>query len=145
SRTGVVPISHTQDTVGPHARTMADAAAALNVVVSRAADPNDPATSGVPLGWQGTGRPRPALPNDYTAFLNPNGLQGAVIGTTRQGVDNAPPQVAAAFDAAVAAIKAAGATVVDLDDPANNFTFASADGEFLVLLFDFRDDVKNYF
>src|SRR5215475_9405190 len=66
SRAGVVPISHTQDTVGPHGRTVADAAAALNVVVSRTPDPNDPATSGVPRGWQGTGRPRPPLPADYT-------------------------------------------------------------------------------
>src|SRR5437588_12483441 len=52
SRGGVVPISHTQDTVGPHARTVADAATALNFIVSRTSDPRDPATSGVPLGWQ---------------------------------------------------------------------------------------------
>ena len=52
SRTGVVPISHTQDTVGPHGRTLADAVMALNAIVSRAPDPRDPATSGVPLGWQ---------------------------------------------------------------------------------------------
>jgi len=143
SRTGVVPISHTQDTVGPHGRTVADAAAALNVIVSRKPDSNDPATSGVPLGWQGTGRTRPTLPADYTVFLNANGLQGAVIGTTRQGIDNAPPQVAAAFDAAVAAIQTAGATVVDLD--AAGFNFAPADGEFLVLLFDFKLDVEKYF
>jgi amidase len=122
---------------------VADAAAALNVVVSRTPDPNDPATSGVPLGWQGTGRSRPTLPADYTAFLDPNGLHGAHIGTTRQGIDSSPPQVVAAFDAAVAAIQAAGATVVDLD--AAGFHFASADGEFLVLLFDFRNDVRNYF
>src|SRR5262249_11525329 len=136
SRAGVVPISHTQDTVGPHGRTVADAAAVLNVIVSRTPDSNDPATSGVPLGWQGTGRTRPTLPADYTAFLDPHGLQGAVIGTTRQGIDNAPPQVAAAFDAAVIAIQNAGATVVDLD--AAGFNFAPADGEFLVLLFDFK-------
>src|SRR5207245_4925143 len=80
SRAGVVPISHTQDTVGPHARTVADAAAALNVIVSRTPDSGDPATSGVPLGWQGTGRPRPALPADYTAFVNANGLRGARLG-----------------------------------------------------------------
>src|SRR5262249_12512576 len=150
SRAGVVPISHTQDTVGPHARTVADAAAALNVVVSRTPDPNDPATSGVPLGWQNTfappnpiSGPRPTLPDDYTTFLNPNGLQGARIGTTRQGIDNAPPQVAAAFDAAVAAIQKAGATVIDLDGA--GFTFFPANGEFLVLLFDFKLDVQNYF
>src|ERR1700736_5563829 len=55
SRAGVVPISHTQDTVGPHGRTVADAAAALGVIQSRTFDGRDPATGGVPLGWQGTG------------------------------------------------------------------------------------------
>jgi amidase len=143
SRAGVVPISHTQDTIGPHGRTVADAAGVLNVIVSRTPDPKDPATGGVPLGWQGTGRTRPVLPPDYTAFVNPTGLMGAHIGTTRQGIDNAPPQVVAAFDAAVAAIQAAGATVVDLD--AASFNFAPASGEFLVLLYDFKIDLQNYF
>src|SRR5204862_1178668 len=84
SRAGVVPISHTQDTVGPHARTVADAAIALSVIQSRTADGRDPATGGVPLGW--TGRARPAnIPTDYTAFLNPDGLRGARLGVTRQG------------------------------------------------------------
>ena len=143
SRAGVVPISHTQDTVGPHGRTVADAAAVLNVIASRTPDPRDPATADVPLGWQGTGRIRPALPADYTAFVDPNGLSGASVGVTRQGIDNAPPQVVSAFDAAVAAIAAAGATVVNLDG--SGFTFAPADGEFLVLLFDFKLDVQQYF
>jgi len=143
SRAGVVPISHTQDTVGPHARTVADAAAVLNSIVSRTPDPSDPATAGVPLGWQGTGRARPALPADYTAFVDPAGLRGARVGVTRQGIDSAPPQVVAAFDTAVTAIAAAGATVVDLDG--SGFTFASADGEFLVLLFDFKLDLQKYF
>jgi len=143
SRAGVVPISHTQDTVGPHGRTVADAAALLNVIVSRTPDSSDPATAGVPLGWQGTGRTRPTLPADYTAFLDPNGLRGARVGVTRQGIDNASPQVVAAFDAAVAAIADAGATVVDLDG--SGFTFASANGEFLVLLFEFKLDVQKYF
>jgi amidase len=142
SRAGVVPISHTQDTVGPHGRTVADAAAALAVIQSRTFDGRDPATGSVPLGWQG--RTRPAnIPTDYTQFLNPDGLRGARIGVTRQGVDSAPPQVAAAFDAAVAAIAAAGATIVDLDGA--QFTFAPANGEFLVLLFDFRNDLRSYF
>ena len=143
SRAGVVPISHTQDTLGPHARTVADAAALLNAIASRTPDKGDPATSGVPLGWQGTGRARPTLPADYTAFLDANGLRGARVGVTRQGIDNAPPQVVAAFDNAVAAIRTAGATVVDLDSA--GFEFASADGEFLVLLFDFKLDVQKYF
>ena len=142
SRAGVVPISHTQDTVGPHARTVADAAAALNVIVSRTPDKGDSATSGVPLGWQGTGRTRPTLPPDYTAFVDPNGLRGARLGVTRQGIDNAPPQVVQAFDNAIATIQSAGATVVDLD---SQFTFTPANGEFLVLLFDFKLDVQKYF
>jgi len=62
---------------------------------------------------------------------------------TRQGIDSAPPQVVAAFDAAIAAIGAAGATVVDLDG--SGFTFAPAGGEFLVLTFDFKLDVQKYF
>src|SRR5262249_13082233 len=143
SRGGVVPISHTQDTVGPHARTVADAAAVLSVIASRTPDQRDPATSGVPLGWQGTGRARPAIPGDYTVFVDPNGLRGARLGVTRQGIDMAPPQVGAAFDAAIAAIEAAGATVVDLDGA--GFTFAPATGEFLVLLYDFKLDVQRYF
>src|SRR5437879_3631795 len=86
SRAGVVPISHVQDTVGPHGRTVADAAATLNVIVSRTPDKGDAATSGVPLGWQGTGRARPPLPADYTAFVDAHGLRGARVGVTRQGI-----------------------------------------------------------
>jgi amidase len=145
SRAGVVPISHNQDTIGPHGRTVADAAAALNVIASRTPDPRDPATAGVPLGLQGTGHTRPALPADYTAFVDPNGLRGARVGMTRQGIDVfGPPQTVTAFDNAIAAIKAAGATVVDLD--AMGFTFPNTGtSEFLVLLFDFRIDVRKYF
>jgi amidase len=141
SRAGVVPISHIQDTVGPHGRTVADAAATLSVIQSRTLDGRDPATGSVPLGWQGRTRPT-TIPTDYTRFLDVHGLNGARLGVTRQGVDSAPPQVIAAFDAAVDAMKAAGATVVDLDGA--GFTFAPADGELLVLLFDFRNDLKSY-
>jgi amidase len=150
SRAGVVPISHTQDTVGPHGRTVADAAAVLSVIQSRTFDGRDPATGGVPLGWQGTGRTRPtSIPADYTQFVNPNGLQGARLGITRAGLNGfdpnvpTPPAVLDAFESAVAALTAAGATVIDLD--AAGFTFAPADGELLILLFDFRNDVRAYF
>src|SRR5947207_11539288 len=142
SRAGVVPISHTQDTIGPHGRTVADAAATLGVIQSRTFDGRDPATGGVPLGWKGKSRPT-NIPADYTQFLDPDGLRGARVGVTRQGIDNAPPQVIAVFDAAIDAIRAAGATVVDLDGA--GFNFASADGEFVVLLYDFKFDVKDYF
>jgi len=150
SRAGVVPISHTQDTVGPHGRTVADAAAALGVAQSRTFDGRDPATGGVPLGWQGTGRTRPKnIPSDYTQYLNPNGLKGARLGLTRGGLGGfdpfvpTPQPVVDAFEASFAALTAAGATVIDLE--AQGFTFASADGEFLILCFDFRNDVAAYF
>ncbi|MDB6041720.1 MAG: Amidase [Gammaproteobacteria bacterium] len=145
SRAGVVPIAHTQDTVGPHGRTVADAAVALGVIQSRTFDGRDAATGTVPLGWKGRARPT-NIPTDYTKFLDPHGLQGARIGVTRQGVDSAPAAVVAAFDAAVTAIKAAGATVIELDGPNGvGFTFPAADGELLVLLYEFRDDVRSYF
>jgi amidase len=148
SRAGVVPISHTQDTVGPIGRTVADAATALGVIQSRTFDGRDPATGSVPLGWKG--RTRPAnIPTDYTQFLNPKGLQGARLGVTRVGLGGfdpfvpTPPNVLDAFEEAVEALTAAGATVIDLD--AAGFTFPSATGESLVLDFDFRNDVKAYF
>jgi len=150
SRAGVVPISHTQDTVGPHARTVADAAATLGVIQSRTFDGRDPATGGVPLGWQGTGKTRPKnIPTDYTQFVNPKGLEGARLGLTLsmiQGFDpfNPTPQpIIDAFNTAVAKLRDAGATVINLDQ--QGFTFPSADGEFLVLTFEFRQDVRSYF
>jgi len=149
SRAGVVPISHVQDTVGPHTRTVADAAVTLGVIQSRTSDGRDAATAGVPLGWRGL-RSRPKnIPTEYTQFLNPDGLKGARLGVTRAGLNGfdpfvpTPANVLAAFETAIDAMTAAGATVVDLDKA--GFTFASADGEFLVLLFDFRKDVAAYF
>ena len=149
SRAGVVPISHIQDTVGPHARTVADAAAALGAIQSRGFDGRDPATGGVPLGWRGRFT-RPAnIPADYTQFVDASGLRNKRLGVTRVGLGGfdpfvpTPPAVLAEFEAAIAAMQTAGATIVDLD--AAGFTFASADGEFLVLLFDFRNDVRSYF
>jgi amidase len=95
----------------------------------------------VPLGWRGKARPA-NLPADYTTFIDPRGLAGARLGITRQGVDNSPAPVVAAWEAAVAQLRAAGATVIDLD--AAGFTFAPADGEFLVLLYEFRQDLNAY-
>ena len=150
SRAGVVPISHTQDTVGPHGRTVADAAAVLGIIQSRAFDGRDSATGGVPLGWQGTGKTRPTnIPTDYRQFLDPHGLQGTRLGVTRAGLNGFDPNVPTpqpildAFEAAVNALTAAGATVIDLD--AAGFTFPSADGEFFVLLYEFKFDVAKYF
>jgi amidase len=150
SRAGVVPISHTQDTIGPHGRTVADAAAVLGVIQSRTFDGRDPATGGVPLGWQHTGKTRPKnIPTDYTQFVDPNGLQGARLGITRAGLNGfdplvpTPQPVLDAFEEAVTALTAAGATVIDLD--AAGFVFPPADGEFFVLLYDFHGDIADYF
>jgi amidase len=154
SRAGVVPISHTQDTVGPHARTVADAAVALSVIQSRTFDGRDPATGGVPLGWRNRFKRPTNIPTDYTKFLDPNGLRGARIGITRAGLTGFGPQcspnfvatpqpIVDAFNAVFDALTAAGATVIDLD--AAGFTFVPANGEFGVLLYDFKNDVKAYF
>jgi amidase len=152
SRAGIVPISHIQDTFGPHGRTVADAAAALGVVQSRTFDGRDPATGDVPLGWQGTGKTRPTnIPTDYTQFLDPNGLKGARLGLTRLGLSgftnvSTPLPVVNAFEAAFTALTNAGATVIDLD--AAGFTFPNGGGgpgEFLILCYDFRNDVQKYF
>ncbi len=148
SRAGVVPISHTQDTVGPHARTVADAAAALSVIQSRIYDGRDAATGGVPLGWRGRFTRPSNLPTDYTQFVNPNGLKGARIGITRVGLSGftnvtTPAPVTAAIEAAFKALSDAGATVIDLD--AAGFTFAPAAGELGVLLYEFKNDLRAYF
>jgi amidase len=149
SRAGVVPISHTQDTVGPHGRTVADAAAVLGVIQSRTFDGRDPATGGVPLGWQGTGKTRPTnIPTDYTQFVDAHGLQGVTLGVTRTGLSgftnvSTPQPVLDAFEEAVEALQDAGATVIDLD--AAKFTFSPADGETFILLYEFKFDVAKYF
>src|ERR1700722_5820423 len=148
SRAGVVPISHTQDTVGPHARTVADAATALGVIQSRTFDGRDPATGGEPLGWRGRFTRPTNLPTDYTKFLDSNGLKGARIGITRVGLNGftnvtTPAAVTAAIEAAFKALSDAGATVIDLD--AAGFTFTPAAGETGVLLYDFKNDVRVYF
>ena len=155
SRAGVVPISHTQDTVGPHGRTVADAAIALGVIQSPTFDGRDPATGGVPLGWQGRFSRPTNIPTDYTKFLNPDALRGARLGVTRQGIDAAPAQVIAKFESVLDELRAAGATVIQLDGPTPDvsppFVFGgptspgSAVGELLVLEFDFRGDVQKYF
>jgi len=149
SRAGVVPISHTQDTIGPHGRTVADAAALLGVMQSRTSDGRDPATGGVPLGWQGRFTRPTNIPTDYTQFLNPHGLQGARLGVTRQGIDSAPAQVVTAFENVLTELRNAGATVIELDGPnatvSPAFTFPPANGELLVLEFDFKGDVQSYF
>jgi amidase len=123
-------------------------AVALGVVQSRSFDGRDPATGGVPLGWQGRFTRPTTIPSDYTQFLDKDGLKGARLGLTRMGLMGftnvtTPQPVVDAFEAAFKALKDAGATVIDLD--AAGFKFPSAPNELLVLCFDFRTDVQAYF
>src|SRR5437868_10909652 len=101
SRAGVVPISHTQDTIGPHTRTVADAAAVLGALVG--VDPRDTATQA------SAGK----FFSDYTQFLSPDGLRGARIGFTRQ-FEGSSLQTDAVFEQAVQAMTNAGATMVEV-------------------------------
>src|SRR5438128_6044642 len=130
SRAGVVPISHTQDTVGPHARTVADAAAVPSAIVSRTADPRDPATKGN------------RIPEDYTASLDSNGLRGARIGVARE-FEGFSPKLDAVFEEALSAMTSAGAALVDVTFPHFGEIFTGT-AEFTVLLFDFKIDLQKY-
>lgn len=132
SRAGVVPISHNQDTVGPHARTVGDAAAVLGALVG--VDPRDPATAASAGKFH----------SDYTQFLDVNGLKGARIGVARNGLSFPKAEVDSIFEDAIAAIKAAGAIVIDPADIPSIDQINSASGEFTVLLFDFKVDLAAY-
>src|SRR5713226_7789549 len=132
SRAGVVPISHTQDTVGPHGRTVADAATVLTGIVQRTPDSRDPSTS----------TNRNLIPADYTAFLNPNGLHGARIGVAVE-FEGFSPHLDSVFETSLAAMKAAGATLVDVTFPHFQDIFTGT-AEFTVLLFDFKVDLQKY-
>ncbi|MDQ3453834.1 MAG: amidase [Actinomycetota bacterium] len=131
SRAGVVPISHSQDTVGPMCRTVADAAVVLGAMTG--VDPRDPATR------DSRGRRH----RDYSQFLDPDGLHGARIGVARN-LTGFSPETDEIFEAAVTAIRDAGATVVD---PANLDSAAELDAsgaEFEVLLYEFKTDIRRY-
>ncbi len=147
SRSGIVPIAHSQDTAGPMARTVADAALLLAAMAG--ADPDDAATRAGAAGPRvgaptlaKDGRPRSSSPTDYSAALDPNGLKGARIGIVRDklfGYSVAADQLA---DAAIAVMKRLGATVVD---PVKIPTLGRFGGnEFEVLLFEFKADLNKY-
>ncbi len=128
-RTGIVPISHTQDTAGPMARTVADAAALLTALAG--VDAADPATAAA----QGK------IASDYTRFLDPNGLRGARIGVVRKYAGFSIP-VDRLLDEALAAMKHAGAEIID---PAEVSTIGKFDdAELEVLLYEFKADLDRY-
>jgi amidase len=130
SRAGVVPISHNQDTVGPHCRTVADAGTVLGSLTG--VDPRDPATQA------SAGR----FFTDYTQFLNLDGLKGARIGVARD-FEGFSPHADAVFEVALTAMASAGATLVDVFFPHID-EISSGASEFTVLLFDFKADLNAY-
>jgi len=128
SRTGIVPISHTQDTAGPMTRTVTDAAILLGALA--AADPDDRATV--------TGHAR----IDYTTALKADGLKGARIGVARKRYFGYSSVTDKLIDAAIADMKAQGAVIVD---PADIPTAARLDDcEFEILLYEFKADLNKY-
>jgi amidase len=129
SRSGIIPISHTQDTAGPMARTVADAAILLGALTG--VDQRDTATN----ASEGKSL------TDYTKFLDPNGLRGARIGVARKFFgfnDKVDKLIADAIDV----IKRLGAEVIDPADIETTGKFD--DSEFEVLLYEFKADLNAY-
>ena len=128
SRTGIIPISVSQDTAGPMARTVADLALLLNGMAAvDAADPSGPAAEG-------------KIAADYTTFLKTDALKGKRFGVLRQAMGY-HPDVDTSIARAIAAMKAAGAEVIDVKIPTYN---AWNDPEFSVLLYEFKDGLNAY-
>jgi amidase len=118
SQAGIIPISHSQDTAGPMARTVADAALLL------------------------TAMRVPGKGGDYTRALKPDALKGARIGVARKQYFGYSDATDAVINQAIADMKAAGAVIVD---PADIPTAAKMDGcEMEVLLYEFKADLNAY-
>lgn len=129
SRSGVIPISHSQDTAGPMARTVADAAALLGAMTG--VDPRDFHTA------ESRGRGR----TDYSRFLNPEGLRGARLGVVRQLLGG-HRHVDALMEAALRDLKQQGAVLVDLAEIPNLFNFGRTEGE--VMRYEFKAGLNQY-
>ena len=129
SRSGIIPIAHSQDTAGPMARTVADAAILLTAITG--IDARDPLTF----------ESRTHRSQDYTQFLDPDGLKGKRVGVARQffGFN---PDVDRLMTDALDAIKGLGATLVDPADIETHNKFN--DSEFEVLLYEFKADLNTY-
>ncbi|MDQ1908973.1 amidase family protein [Paenibacillus sp. GD4] len=128
SRSGIIPITHSQDSAGPMTRTVRDAAILLGAMT--AADPEDSA-------MQENGR---IAYTDYTNFLDANGLQGARIGVPRhyyRGLDEARVKI---IERAIALFKECGAIVVD---PVA-LPCESAKWDWDVMRFEFKKGLNNY-
>jgi amidase len=129
SRSGIIPISKTQDTAGPMARTVKDAVILLGALAGE--DTQDTYTTA------SKGKIHP----DYTRFLEPNGLRGKRIGVEKDGL-KVNPGMDKLFQDAIAVLKSKGATVVEIE-LYKEIKKAGHD-EFTVLLYEFKDGVNKY-
>lgn len=129
SRGGIIPLAHSQDTAGPMARTVRDAAIMLSVMSS--ADHDDPATAG-----------RPASIPDYAANLDAGALMGKRIGVIRNySGAGKNPYLEQAFEDAIDLLRSGGAVIVD---GIEMNTDGMGDAEYEVLLYEFKADLNNY-
>lgn len=132
SRAGIVPIAHSQDTAGVHARGVADAAAVLAAIVATSVDPRDNATNAAA-----------GQPADFTRFLDREGLRGARIGVARNLGFGARATVDTLMEAAIQAMREAGAIIVD-PAPIPSDLDAARQAEQIVLLYEFKADLNAY-
>jgi amidase len=132
SRAGVVPLAHSQDTVGPHGKTVADAAAILGALTG--VDPRDPATAASAGNFK----------TNYTQYLDEDGLGGARIGVMRAGVTGYSEETDEIFEDALEAMKAAGATLLDPADLPTIDEISTGAAEVVVLVFEFKRDLNAY-
>ncbi len=135
SRAGVIPISHSQDTVGPMTRTVADAALLLGGIAG--ADPADPATHAT------------KAPDDYTRCLDPDGLRSARLGVPREVYWGYSPPADEICEGALETLRKLGAEVVDPADIPTAREMASGwppsdDTALTVLLYEFKADLNAY-
>jgi amidase len=130
SRTGIIPIAHSQDTAGPMARTVADAATLLGVLAG--VDPRDAATAAS----------ADQAHADYSSFLDAGGLKGARLGVCRSHFMGYSAATDGLMEAAIDVMKRAGAVIID---PADITTAGQTDdSEFAVLLYEFKADLNRY-
>jgi amidase len=129
SRRGIVPISHSQDTAGPLARSVLDAAILLGAMSG--SDPADPASAAAQGRFE----------TDYRRYLSADGLRGARLGIARRFfADNAPMN--AFLDRCVALLAGAGAQIVDPADLPMHGDWTAPDLQ--VLLYEFKSDLNAY-
>jgi amidase len=132
SRAGVIPIAHSQDTVGPFGRTVADAAAVLGAIAGP--DPRDPTTEAA----------QSRAHTDYARYLDPHGLRGARLGIPRElyfGYSEKTDQIA---NAAIETLRSLGAVIVDPADIPTAKQFKASESETTVLLYEFKADINAY-